>query len=100
MQKVNGRNLLGINGAGRIGKLTLWNHLLNKHFGGIVVNVGRGVGKSLDSLIHNIENDSTYGSLTKFLYGYSGKKCEIKVVDAANFLVEIKINSQFLFFIA
>ncbi|MCB9015737.1 MAG: glyceraldehyde-3-phosphate dehydrogenase [Lentimicrobiaceae bacterium] len=89
MQKVNGRNLLGINGAGRIGKLTLWNHLLNKHFGGIVVNVGRGVGKSLDSLIHNIENDSTYGSLTKFLYGYSGKKCEIKVVDAANFLVEI-----------
>lgn len=89
MEKVNGRNLLGINGAGRIGKLTLWNHLLNRHFGGIVVNVGRGVGKNLDSLLHNIENDSTYGTLTKFLYGYSGKKCEIKVIDAAKNLVEI-----------
>ena len=89
MERVNGRNLLGINGAGRIGKLTLWNHLLNKHFGGIVVNVGRGVGKNLDSLIHNIENDSTYGSLTKFLYGYSGRKCEIKVLDAASNFVEI-----------
>ncbi len=89
MERLHGKNLLGINGAGRIGKLTIWNHLLNKHFGGLVVNVGRGVGKNLDALIHNITNDSTYGSLTKFLYGNSGTKCEIKVLDSSQNLVEI-----------
>jgi glyceraldehyde 3-phosphate dehydrogenase len=89
MERLHGKNLLGINGAGRIGKLTIWNHLLNKHFGGLVVNVGRGVGKNLEALIHNITNDSTYGSLTNFLYGHSGKKCEIKVIDSAQNLVEI-----------
>lgn len=97
MEKPNGKNLLGINGAGRIGKLTLWNHLINKNFGGIVVNVGRGVGKNLDSLIHNIMNDSTYGSLSKFLYGYSGNKFEVKILDSEQNLVEFDgIPVQFL----
>jgi len=89
MERLNGKNLLGINGAGRIGKLTIWNHLLNKHFGGLVVNVGRVVGKDLDALLHNITNDSTYGSLTHFLYGHSGKKCEVKILDSDQNLVEI-----------
>lgn len=89
MERLNGKNLLGINGAGRIGKLTIWNHLLSKHFGGLVVNVGRGVGKDLDALLHNITNDSTYGSLTHFLYGHSGKKCEVKILDSDQNLVEI-----------
>jgi glyceraldehyde 3-phosphate dehydrogenase len=97
MEKANGKNLLGINGAGRIGKLTLWNHLLNRHFGGIVVNVGRGVGKNLEALIHNIENDSTYGSLSRFIYGHSGKKCEITILDASQNLVDIDgIQVKFL----
>lgn len=89
MERLHGKNLLGINGAGRIGKLTIWNHLLNKNFGGLVVNVGRGVGKNLDALLHNITNDSTYGSLSNFLYGHSGKKCEIKILDSAQNLCEI-----------
>ncbi len=89
MERLHGKNLLGINGAGRIGKLTIWNHLLNKHFGGLVVNVGRGVGKNLESLIHNLSNDSTYGSLSHFLYGHSGKKCEIRILDSDQNLVEI-----------
>jgi len=89
MELHNGKNLLGINGAGRIGKLTLWNHILTKKFGGIVVNVGRQVGKNLDALIHNVVNDSTYGSLSSFLYGHSGSKAEIKIVDPAINLVEI-----------
>lgn len=89
MERLHGKNLLGINGAGRIGKLTIWNHLLNKHFGGLVVNVGRGVGKNLDALLHNITNDSTYGSLSKFLYGNSGKKVDISIIDSAQNLVEI-----------
>lgn len=97
MEKANGKNLLGINGAGRIGKLTLWNHLLNRHFGGIVVNVGRSVGKNLEALIHNIENDSTYGSLSRFIYGHSGKKCEITILDASQNLVDIDgIQVKFL----
>lgn len=89
MERLHGKNLLGINGAGRIGKLTIWNHLLNKHFGGLVVNVGRGVGKNLEALIHNLSNDSTYGSLSNFLYGHSGKKCEIKIIDSEQNLAEI-----------
>jgi len=79
---------LGINGLGRIGKLTLWNHLLTKRFDRIVVNTGREVGKSLDDLVQVIETDSTYGTLSKFLYGFS-RKCEIKVVDADQAVLEI-----------
>ncbi len=79
---------LGINGLGRIGKLTLWNHLLTKNFDTIIVNTGREVGKSLDDLIQVIETDSTYGSLSKFLYGHS-RKCEIRVVDADQAILDI-----------
>lgn len=79
---------LGINGLGRIGKLTLWNNLLHKRFDKIIVNTGREVGKSLDDLIQVIETDSTYGPLGKFLYGYS-RSCEIKVVDADQAILEI-----------
>jgi glyceraldehyde 3-phosphate dehydrogenase len=41
------KNLLGINGMGRIGKLTFWNHLVVRHFDGYVINAGREVGRSL-----------------------------------------------------
>ena len=81
--------LLGINGLGRIGKLLLWNQIAEKHYEGIVVNLGRDVGKEIDNLIQVIENDSTYGSIHKFLYGYIGKKAEIKVLDADKPLLEI-----------
>jgi glyceraldehyde 3-phosphate dehydrogenase len=79
---------LGINGLGRIGKLTLWNNLRNKRFSKIIVNTGREVGRSLDDLIQVIETDSTYGPLGKFLYGY-GRSCEIKVVDTNQAILEI-----------
>ncbi|NMC74318.1 MAG: glyceraldehyde-3-phosphate dehydrogenase, partial [Geobacteraceae bacterium] len=72
---------LGINGLGRIGKLTLWNHRHTGYFNRIIVNTGREVGRSLDDLIQVIETDSTYGPLGKFLYGYGGR-CDIKVLDA------------------
>ncbi len=61
--------ILGINGLGRIGKLTLWHHVGRKYFDGIVVNTGRQVGSCLDDLAHYIERDSTYGLLCSFLYG-------------------------------
>jgi len=39
-------NYLGINGLGRIGKLTLWYHLQENHFDGFAINVGRQIGNS------------------------------------------------------
>ncbi|HSL41449.1 MAG TPA: glyceraldehyde 3-phosphate dehydrogenase NAD-binding domain-containing protein [Desulforhopalus sp.] len=61
---------LGINGFGRIGKLSLWHHVSRKHFSGIVVNVGREVGRSLNDLAAMLEKDSTYGRLGAYLYGH------------------------------
>ena len=76
-------NKLGINGLGRIGKLTLWNHLSKKYFSKIVVNIGREAGSSLKDIKHYISRDSTYGSLPMYLYGC---KCDdvISDVDEAN----------------
>lgn len=61
---------LGINGLGRIGKLTLWHHVARKAFGEIVVNIGRPAGTSLADVAHYIERDSTYGWLHGYLYGH------------------------------
>jgi glyceraldehyde 3-phosphate dehydrogenase len=64
---------LGINGLGRIGKLTLWHHLARKAFGEVVVNLGRAAGKSLADVAHYIERDSTYGWLHGYLYGHQAR---------------------------
>jgi glyceraldehyde 3-phosphate dehydrogenase len=72
---------LGINGMGRIGKLTLWNHIARKHFSEIVVNVGREVGMGFGDLIQHLEKDSSYGRLSNFLHGFNGKEV-IDNVDA------------------
>lgn len=63
---------IGINGMGRIGKLSLWNHVAKKHFSEIVVNVGREVGRGLSDLLQTIEKDSTFGHLGVWLHGYGG----------------------------
>jgi glyceraldehyde 3-phosphate dehydrogenase len=62
---------LGINGLGRIGKLTLWHHVSRQHFSEIVVNIGRQVGTGLNDLAAAIERDSTYGRLGTFLHGHT-----------------------------
>lgn len=67
------KNSIGINGLGRIGKLTLWHLILSKEFDKIVVNVGREVGRSFEDLLDYSMNDSTYGSISRFLFGYRGK---------------------------
>ena len=64
-----GISRLGINGLGRIGKLTLWHHIARKHFDELVINIGRHVGTSLQDVAHYLERDSTYGSLGRYLYG-------------------------------
>jgi len=64
---------LGVNGFGRIGKLTIWHHVARKYFSEIVVNIGREVGTSLNDLADYAERDSTYGRLHGYLYGCQAK---------------------------
>lgn len=64
---------LGVNGFGRIGKLTLWHHVGRKFFDEIVVNIGRQPGSGLEDIAHYLERDSTYGWLHGYLYGHSGR---------------------------
>ena len=68
------KSVLGINGLGRIGKLTLWNHIARKHFSEIVVNIGRRAGTKLEDVAIYIEKDSTYGALHHNLYGYTAER--------------------------
>jgi len=65
---------LGINGLGRIGKLSLWHHIGRKYFSEIIVNTGREVGQRLEDIASVIEKDSTYGKLGNYLYGYRGSR--------------------------
>lgn len=68
-----GNKVLGINGFGRIGKLSVWHHVARKHFDEIVVNIGRQAGSSLEDIAHYVERDSTYGWLHGYLYGHTGQ---------------------------
>ncbi len=61
---------LGINGLGRIGKLSIWHHVSRKHFSELVVNIGREVGTGLNDLAAALERDSTYGRLGTYLHGH------------------------------
>ncbi len=60
---------LGINGLGRIGKLSLWNQVSRRSFSEIVINLGRQVGKGIQDIAAAIERDSTYGRLAVYLHG-------------------------------
>lgn len=79
---------LGINGLGRIGKLTLWHHAARKYFSQLVVNVGRPVGRSLEAVCGVIEKDSTYGSMHRFLFGVNAQPC-VGIVDRDRNLLEV-----------
>ncbi|MCP3667908.1 MAG: glyceraldehyde-3-phosphate dehydrogenase [Gammaproteobacteria bacterium] len=72
---------LGINGMGRIGKLSLWHHIARKSFSEIVINLGRDVGQGMSDIAQVIEKDSSYGRLSNFLYGFNGPRT---VIDNLN----------------
>ena len=97
---VNGADgVLGINGLGRIGKLTLWHEAGNQRFERLVVNTGRPVGQDIDAVVRYLSSDSTYGSLGRFLYGHNGPWRCIKILDRdAQLLsindVEIKVLTE------
>ncbi|MGV8073379.1 MAG: glyceraldehyde 3-phosphate dehydrogenase NAD-binding domain-containing protein [Syntrophobacteraceae bacterium] len=60
---------LGINGLGRIAKLSIWHHVDRQFFSELVVNIGRDVGSSLADIAGFVDRDSTYGALHNYLYG-------------------------------
>ena len=73
---------LGLNGLGRIGKLSVWHHAGRKHFSEIVANIGREVGQGLEDLAASIERDSSYGRLESYLHGYKGGRVIENLNDA------------------
>lgn len=73
---------LGVNGLGRIGKLSLWNHVTKKYFDELVINLGRDVGSGLTDLAASIEKDSTYGRLSTYVNGFKGGRV-IEELDEA-----------------
>ncbi len=81
-------NMLGVNGLGRIGKLTVWYHLLRGHFQGFVVNLGRDVGTSLEDVLDLLGTDSTYGPVEQFLLGVSAER-RLRVVSHEDGLLEV-----------
>ncbi len=72
--------VLGINGLGRIGKLTVWQCALEGKFRRLVVNTGRPVGRGVNDLVQYLESDSTYGNLGAFLHGAAGPRHPVTVV--------------------
>ena len=77
---------MGINGLGRVGKLTLWHHVGRKYFDEIVVNIGREVGSSLGDVAHYIERDSTYGALHGYLHGHKAQRAITDVDDKSGLM--------------
>jgi glyceraldehyde 3-phosphate dehydrogenase len=87
---------LGVNGFGRIGKLTVWHHVARKYFSEIVVNIGREVGTCLADIAHYAERDSTYGLLHGYLYGCQAKPVIEELNDAEGTLRMDGIKVRFL----
>ncbi len=79
--------ILGINGLGRIGKLTLWNHISRRFFSHIIVNIGRNAGTKLKDIADYILKDSTYGSLSHYLYGYKAKNIVDEINEKTNTII-------------
>ncbi len=87
---------LGVNGFGRIGKLTVWHHIARKHFQEIVVNIGREAGQSIADIAHYIERDSSYGMLHNYLYGHRAEPAITAVDETANTLTIDGLTVRFL----
>jgi len=96
-QKGFGSDLtLGINGLGRIGKLTLWHHVARRFFPRIVVNIGRAAGTRLADIADYIERDSTYGALHTYLHGHRAKPVIGDTDDEAGTLTIDGVRVSFL----
>jgi len=87
---------LGINGLGRIAKLTIWHHVDRKYFSELCVNIGREVGTSLHDIAQFVEKDSTYGVLHKYLHGCRGNRVIEEIDDKKGTMRINGIKTTFL----
>ena len=82
-----GKMKIGVNGLGRIGKLTVWHHVGRRYFNEIVINIGRQSGTRLADVAHYLERDSTYGALHTFLHGYQAEPVITDIDESASTMV-------------
>jgi glyceraldehyde 3-phosphate dehydrogenase len=87
---------LGINGFGRIGKLTVWHHVARRYFSEIVVNIGRSAGTSVGDIAHYLERDSTYGWLHGYLNGCHGAPVIDRIDETEGTMTVNGIRVRFL----
>lgn len=74
---------LGINGLGRIDKLSMWHHVDRKYFSELVVNIGREVGNSLHDIAHFVDRDLSYKTVRIHLH----KRRAIPLLEKQNDLL-------------
>lgn len=87
---------LGINGLGRIAKLSIWHHVERQYFSELFVNIGRNVGTSLNDIAHFIERDSTYGALHHFIHGCRASRAIEEVNERDGSMVINGVKTTFL----
>jgi glyceraldehyde 3-phosphate dehydrogenase len=87
---------LGINGLGRIAKLSIWHHVERRYFSELIVNIGREVGTNVHDIAHFIERDSTYGTLQHFLYGCRAQRVIEEINDRDGSMVINGVKTTFL----
>ena len=87
---------LGLNGMGRIGKLSLWHHVSRKHFSELVINVGREIGQGLNDLAASVERDSSYGRLGTYLHGHKGGRVIEELNEEAGTMLVSGVPVKFL----
>ena len=54
-----------------------------------MINAGRDLGRKLEDAVAYLTTDSTYGSLDRFLYGYTGQSADVKILDRSSSLIEM-----------
>jgi glyceraldehyde 3-phosphate dehydrogenase len=91
-----GKLTLGINGFGRIGKLSLWHHVNRKYFKELVVNIGRKAGTSLKDIAHYVERDSTYGYLHTYLRGHNSNPVVEAIDEQSGTIIIDGVKVRFL----
>jgi len=85
---------LGLNGLGRIAKLTIWHHVERQYFSELMVNIGREVGTGLQDIAHFVERDSTYGALGSFLFGCRAERViqELNETEGSMLINGVKVT--------
>ena len=61
---------LGINGLGRIGRLSLWYHVSKRTFSGMVSSIGHHENQGQKEIGSAVERDRTYSRPGSYLYRY------------------------------